>query len=86
MPPNLKRMFFAYTATATGLYALYNYNDGKNALFDYRASAITPSPAKEWAAIREGINYVSNFFDALFFPMTISNQVMPSLILWMNPR
>lgn len=85
MPPNFKLMFFAYGAVTAGCYAVYNYNDGKNALLDYRSRNTDTSATKEWKAIRDGIRSFDNFWDALFFPVTLSSKIMPSVILLMNP-
>lgn len=90
MPPNFKRFTISYFAITSCCYAVYNYNDGKNSLIQYRNLQKTKYPnvvvstTEEWNAIKKGINSYDNFWDALFFPITLSSKIMPSIILLLN--
>ena len=90
LPPNFKRLTIGYAALTAGCYAVYNYTDGKNALVDYRAkqkfSQNPHSASSEWNAIKQGIRSYDNFWDALFFPWSISGKIMPSIVLILNPE
>jgi hypothetical protein len=85
MPPNFRRLAIGYGAVTAGCYAVYNYNDGKNSLIDHRAKNGDTNASKEWIAIKQGIKSYDNFWDALFFPWSISGKIMPALVLLMNP-
>jgi hypothetical protein len=68
-----------------------DYQDGKNALIKYRLlnpkvpGQMNPmNPLKEYEAVRNGINYFSNFYDAIFFPFTLCGRVMPSIVMYLN--
>jgi hypothetical protein len=86
MPPNFRRFFIGYGLVTAGCYGVYNYNDGKNALVDYRAKNGETTSTKEWKAIKDGIKSYDNFWDALFFPWSISGKIMPAIVLLLNPQ
>jgi len=46
MPPNFRRVFIGYSAITVGCYSVYNYNDGKNALIDFRIKNGIPTLPK----------------------------------------
>lgn len=86
MPPNFRRLTIGYAAVTTGCYAVYNYNDGKTSLLEHRErNGRETSAIQEWNAIKQGIRSYDNFWDALFFPITLSGKIMPALVLFMNP-
>jgi len=85
MPPNFRRVFIGYSAITVGCYAVYNYNDGKNALIDFRIKNGDTNASKEWVAIKQGIRSYNNFWDALFFPWSIAGKIMPAIVLALNP-
>jgi hypothetical protein len=86
MNPYVKRGLILYGTVTFLCYGTYNYQDGKRALMDIRNKNPQCSPSEEWRAIRSGINSADNFFSALFFPYSVASKVMPSVILFMNPK
>jgi len=86
MNPYFRKVIISYALISIGCYAAYNYNDGKNALIDYRLKNHLSSQMDEWNAIKRGINSTENFFSALFFPYSVAEKIMPSIILYLNPK
>ena len=89
--PRVKKFFIGYTTVVGICYASYSYDDGKNALHEYRTRTKDEpySPviaAQEWKAIRPGIKSGDNFWSSIFFPWTVTEKIMPSLILFANPH
>lgn len=89
-PPRVKFVGFSYMAATTCLYTAYNYVDGANALRKYRTTneknKIEYDSTQEWGAIKNGINYMSNFIDAIFFPLSAPAKILPAVILAFNPN
>jgi hypothetical protein len=88
MPSNFRRFMSLYVFISAVCYALYNYNDGKNALLNYRRKRFSNnalSSIDEWNAIKDGINSFDNFWNALFFPWSFFGKIMPFVVLLLNP-
>ncbi len=86
MNPYMKRGLICYSSLTFICYAIYSYQDGKQALFNIRNKNPSCSSSDEWKAIRFGIKSLDNFVSALFFPFSIASKVMPAVILFMNPK
>ncbi len=85
-PRGIRYLLLSYGIISIGCYAMYNYNDGTRALLNFRKSGKTIyGPPDEWTAIKKGINYTDNFFSALFFPWSITEKIIPNIILYFNP-
>ncbi len=88
-PESTRYFLLIYCITTVSCYATYNYNDGKRALLKYRKAKqngeVINSPDGEWSSIKQGINHTDNLLSALFFPWTITEKIMPSVILYFNP-
>jgi len=86
MNPRIKSFFIGYGLITTSCYTVYNYNDGSNALTEFRTKYPTGTSIAEIRAIRDGIKSYDNFWSALFFPLSISEKIMPNLVLALNPK
>jgi len=86
MNPYIKRAVIFYTTVSILCYGIYNYQDGKNALLETRRKFPNALPSEEWKAIKNGIHGFDNFFSAVFFPYSVAEKVMPSIILFLNPK
>ena len=86
MNPIVKRCLIGYGVIVLACYTVYNYTDGKNALISYRSKNSAAQPMEEWKAIRDGIHSYDNFWSSIFFPWSISEKIMPSIILRLNPK
>lgn len=91
MNPVVKKCLIGYGLISIGCYTVYNYNDGKNALKEYRLKSkdlntkYVSDPEWEYKAVRNGINSYENFWSALFFPWSITRKIMPTIIILTHP-
>jgi len=94
MDPRVKAMLVGYAVVVCVCYGVYSYSDGKLALNTFRTSDTNKQlyvkydqnvAFKEFKAIRNGINSWNNFWDACFFPFSLSEKVMPWIIMKLNP-
>lgn len=86
IPSPYRKFIIGYGIIVFTSYISYNYNDGRKALIDYRIKNSNTTSQKEWTAIKDGINSFSNFWEAIFFPFSISEKIMPTVILYLNPK
>ncbi len=87
-PSSFKYIFVIYAVCAmiSFLYAIYS--DGKTGLFKYRINAdqFKTLYFDEYAAIKGNMNVHRNFWESVIFPYTLFSNIMPFLIIWMNPK
>ncbi len=90
-PSSIRYLLLGYTAVTITCYTVYNYNDGKRALLSYReyqkntGNKLHDIP-DEWTAIKTKIKHIDNFISALFFPWSVTEKIIPSIILYLNPK
>jgi hypothetical protein len=86
VPSTFRYALYGYIFMTACCYILYNYHDGRNALVQHRATSPSANPVEEWQAIRKGIRSWENFVSSMWFPYSLSEKVMPAIVLWLNPR
>lgn len=84
--PYAKRGLFLYCFISIILFGTYNYRDGKNALVKIRATKPQCIVSEEITAVKNGIDSFSNFFQSLIFPYSLGSRLIPSIIIYMNPK
>lgn len=62
----------------------FSYTDAKTALLKYRNG--NSSVLGEYEYVYKNINYFDNFCYSLFFPWTLFGKIIPSLVIWLNPK
>lgn len=89
----VRKIGYTYATTSVLTYVHYNYTDAKIAieknrynLTDFVHRTNRYDYAHEWEYVYENINYGSNFINALFFPLTIFQRVIPTLAIYRNPN
>ncbi len=87
IPSSFKYIFVIYVVCAmiSFLYAIYS--DGKTGLYKYRTNAnqFQTIYYDEYAAIKGNMNVHHNFWESIIFPYTLFSNVMPFIIIWLNP-
>jgi hypothetical protein len=86
MDPVKKKFIVGYGIIVMCCYASYNYSDGVRSLKNVRVKNPTSTYEEEWKAVRNGINSYENFWDALWFPFSITSKIMPTLIMITNKK
>ncbi len=87
MPPNFKHFAIGYSALTTVCYITSNYYEGKHSLINYRIYyANQTDMSSELNAVKQGIHSDVNLFEALYFPVTVPTKIMPTFVLFMNPK
>jgi hypothetical protein len=81
-----KRGLLLYSFISIILFGTYNYRDGKNALMKIRTEKPQCTVSEEITAVKNGFNPVCNFFQSLFFPYSLGSRIVPSIIIYMNPK
>ena len=99
MSPRMKMVLKLYTGCGLFTNLLLTYNDGKHSLQYYRNSKPDGKGERptgdsysyktvktEWDAVYYGCthNGMSNFFSSVFWPLHLSANVMPGIILALN--
>jgi hypothetical protein len=86
MNPLAKKALICYGSIMLCCYASYNYSDGVNALKKIREKNPNSNYEDEWKAIRNGINSYENFWDAMWFPFSITSKIMPAIIMTIHKK
>lgn len=83
-----KSFILGYLLMATGAFIFKTYNDGKDALIDYRKET---KPEKRtdtelWQKVSDGCSkyMFDNFLASFLFPFTFFSNMMPNLIIAIN--
>lgn len=92
--PSEKRVKYVYFGIGAVVYTQYNYSDARSALEKKRLELTSGDPeykkkysySEEWKYIHENIYYTQNLIDAVFFPLTVFQRVIPTLVISMNPK
>lgn len=85
---NLFTFGIGYMSIGLLHFAVLTYNDGKTALIMYRNDNTEKyDPNQEWLAVKFGCrkNLGENLFESFMFPYTIISNLLPSLIMLLNP-
>ena len=85
--PVTKTGFWIYIGFVTLSFISSTWNDGKRGLREHRKIK-TSDPDDDFDATWKGCrkNMWDNFFDGVFFPWTTLTNILPFMILKMNPR
>jgi hypothetical protein len=82
-----RRIMIAYGVIGCVYTAIEAYAEGKKSLLEYRARTTVYSANAEWNAVRKGCSEGAcrGSFDAIIWPFRIGSQLMPHVILMLNP-
>lgn len=63
-----------------------SYNDSKKYLIKFRTEGHTSSYTTEWEAVKYGarINFEERLFSSMFWPYSLSKDVIPNLVILLN--
>lgn len=81
----------SYLTVLFGHYSYLIYEDGKTRLINYRNTSKTHNDISglysEWDAVKLGCNTRPGlrFVESLVFPYTVVTNLMPRMVLWLNP-
>jgi len=81
--PFFKKCTLLYFSISVGFFFIYNYNDGKRELLNYRKQSDYKKD-NEFYVTKRSINGFENFFSALFFPYSMFEKVIPGIVIMMN--
>ncbi len=77
-----------YSAFAIFGFLFATYNDGKEELLKRRADRQKLAKNGDWIGIKNACvgNMFWNFFESVIFPYTVASNIMPKVVLLLNPE
>lgn len=89
VPPWIFYLIFFYFLCTILAFGAFVYQSGKHQLLVFRSSTKTRKdvePIEELTVVMGALQEWKNFYEAVYWPYFIWKQLIPSFILWMNPR
>ena len=88
MGTGMKVFLGTYFSLFTSSYIFSTYSDGKENLLLFREGKLDSSILTDWQAAKLGCkkNVWRNFVESVIFPYTLFSNVMPSIVLKLNPK
>jgi hypothetical protein len=92
LPTSLKLTSATYIFGIFGYNCLGSYNESKMYLFNYRNKCLNEDEEylikNDWDAVKYGAKYkfFDRFINSLIWPVTGINNIIPIIVLKMNPR
>ncbi len=77
-----------YSACAVFGFLFATYNDGKQELVKRRVDRQKSPKTGDWIGIKNACvgNMFWNFFESVIFPYTVASNIMPKIVLLLNPE
>jgi hypothetical protein len=92
LPTKYKKSTIIYVGGILTYNAFESYNNSKMYLEKYRADDLTNNEKEEvkneWDAVKFGANHdaFERFFNSLIFPITITTNIIPMIVLMINKK
>jgi hypothetical protein len=88
LPQPIKLSSIVYLSCLLGYNLFGTYNDSKIYLDKYRKGELEKKDLKsDWDAVKYGANYnfLERLFESLIWPVTTINNIIPAIVLALNP-
>jgi hypothetical protein len=85
---SVKIGLITYTVCTMFGFMLSTYNDGKEELVKRRNDRNAYNKKDDWISVKKACkqHVFKNFVDSIIFPFTIVSNIMPKIVLWLNPE
>lgn len=92
MPKPVSYTFISYFGFLLSYNAIGSYSNAKQYLKKYRENALSPNERdqmkSEWEAVKYGahVNSYELLWDSIIWPVTLTNNIIPFLVLTLNSK
>ncbi len=90
MPPTIKLTTILYFSSSLLYTCVGSYFDSKQYLEKFRNNELKENDLikSEWDAVQYGskVNFAERFFSSLIWPYSITKNIIPSLVLFLNKK
>ncbi len=77
-----------YALCAAFGFMFATYNDGRDELIKRRDCRDVYPKIKDWDGVKYACtsNIFTNLFESIVFPFTFASNIMPKIVIWLNPE